>query len=157
MNRDTNWLLAVAQVMLIVAEILFVISSIGVVIGIIATLTFARGKILADLAAAGAPDGTYLAVVVLLVLVWGMLSLSMLFIRQLRAIVGTVNDGGISGVPGNRDFVDIAVNGVPHQLMAPAQWKLDQGEQQYSTPYLRIKDNSLDDVLIVGAGSGKSI
>jgi hypothetical protein len=93
MNRDTDWLLAVAQVMLIVAEILFVISSIGVVIGIIATLTFARGKILADLAAAGAPDGTYLAVVVLLVLVWGMLSLSMLFIRQLRAIVGTVNDG----------------------------------------------------------------
>jgi spermidine synthase len=41
--------------------------------------------------------------------------------------------------------------------MAPAQWKLDQGEQQYSTPYLRIKDNSLDDVLIVGAGSGSDV
>ncbi|WP_370865576.1 spermidine synthase [Nocardioides agariphilus] len=60
-------------------------------------------------------------------------------------------------VPGNPDFVDIAVNGVPHQLMAPAQWKLDQGEQQYSTPYLRIKDNSLDEVLIVGAGSGSDV
>ncbi len=60
-------------------------------------------------------------------------------------------------VPGNPDFVDISVNGVPHQLMAPAQWKLEQGEQQYSTPYLRIKDNSLDDVLIVGAGSGSDV
>ena len=41
--------------------------------------------------------------------------------------------------------------------MAPAQWKLEQGEQQYATPYLRIKDNSLDDVLIVGAGSGSDV
>ena len=54
-------------------------------------------------------------------------------------------------------FVDISVNGVPHQLMAPAQWKLEQGEQQYATPYLRIKDNSLDDVLVVGAGSGSDV
>ena len=60
-------------------------------------------------------------------------------------------------VPGNPEYVDISVNGVPHQLMAPAQWKLEQGEQQYSTPYLRIKDNSLDDVLVVGAGSGSDV
>jgi SAM-dependent methyltransferase len=60
-------------------------------------------------------------------------------------------------VPGNPDFVDISVNGIPHQLMAPAQWKLEQGEQQYATPYLRIRDNSLDDVLIVGAGSGSDV
>ena len=60
-------------------------------------------------------------------------------------------------ISGNPQFVDISVNGVPHQLMAPAQWKLEQGEQQYSTPYLRIKDNTLDDVLIVGAGSGSDV
>jgi len=58
---------------------------------------------------------------------------------------------------GNPAYVDISVNGVPHQLMAPAQWKLEQGEQQYSTPYLRIKDNSLENVLIVGAGSGSDV
>ncbi len=58
---------------------------------------------------------------------------------------------------GNPSYVDISVNGIPHQLMAPAQWKLEQGEQQYSTPYLRIKDNSLQDVLIVGAGSGSDV
>ena len=31
------------------------------------------------------------------------------------------------------------------------------GEQQYATPYLRIKDNPLDNVLIVGAGSGSDV
>jgi SAM-dependent methyltransferase len=60
-------------------------------------------------------------------------------------------------VQGNQSFVTISVNGVPHQMMAPAQWKLDQGEQQYTTPYLRIKDDSLDNVLIVGAGSGSDV
>ncbi len=60
-------------------------------------------------------------------------------------------------VQGNASFVDISVNGVPHQLMAPADWKLELGEQQYATPYLRIKDNSLDNVLIVGAGSGSDV
>ncbi len=58
---------------------------------------------------------------------------------------------------GNPSYVDISVNGIPHQLMAPAQWKLEQGEQQYSTPYERIRDNPLDDVLIVGAGSGSDV
>jgi SAM-dependent methyltransferase len=58
---------------------------------------------------------------------------------------------------GNPAYVDISVNGIPHQLMAPAQWKLEQGEQQYSTPYERIKDNPLEDVLIVGAGSGSDV
>jgi hypothetical protein len=90
---EKDWLLKAANVILILAEITFVFALIAVVIGTIALLTFARGKVLADLAAAGAPNGTYLAVVVVLVLVWVMLSLSMLFVRQLRAIVGTVDEG----------------------------------------------------------------
>lgn len=63
----------------------------------------------------------------------------------------------VKDVQGNASFVDISVNGIPHQLMAPAEWKLEYGEQQYSTPYLRIKDNPLDNVLIVGAGSGSDV
>lgn len=90
-NKD--WLLTVAGVMLIFVELAFVLASIGVVIGIIAMFTFGHGKALADLAAAGGPDGTYWAVVAVLVLAWVMLSLSMMFVRQLRAIVGTVNEG----------------------------------------------------------------
>lgn len=88
-----DWLLVIGKVMLILAEIIFVFASIGVVIGIIALLTFGRGKALADLAAVGAPSETYLALIAGLVLVWLMLSLNMLFIRQLRAIVGTVDEG----------------------------------------------------------------
>jgi hypothetical protein len=93
MTHKKDWLLDVAGVILILAELAFVFALVGVVIGIIAMLTFAHGKVLADLAAAGAPNGTYWAVLAVLVLVWAMLSLSMLFVRQLRAIVGTVNEG----------------------------------------------------------------
>ena len=52
---------------------------------------------------------------------------------------------------------DIAVNGVPHQVMGPAAWKLSSGDDQYGTPYQRIGANPLDDVLIVGAGSGSDV
>jgi len=93
MNRDKDWLLTVANVILVLAEIMFVFALIGVVIGLIAMLTFAKGKVLADLAAVGSPSGAYLALIAVLVVVWGMLSLSMLFVRQLRAIVGTVDEG----------------------------------------------------------------
>lgn len=51
----------------------------------------------------------------------------------------------------------ITANGVPHQLMAPAKWKLEQGERIYETPYLRLPGNKLDDVLIIGAGSGSDV
>lgn len=50
----------------------------------------------------------------------------------------------------------ITVNGVPHQLMAPAQWKLEQGEKIYGTPYERWSGD-LGNVLIVGAGSGSDV
>jgi hypothetical protein len=93
MPRDKDWLLTVAKVILIFAEIVFAFSLIAVVIGVIAVLTFARGKVLADLAAAGAPGEAYWVMIAVLVLVWVMLSLSMLFVRQLRAIVGTVDEG----------------------------------------------------------------
>jgi hypothetical protein len=92
MNPRKDWLLEVAGVVLILAEIVFVFALVGVVIGAIAMLTFARHKVLADLAAAGAPSGTFWAIVAVLVLAWAMLSLSMLFVRQLRAIVETVDD-----------------------------------------------------------------
>ncbi|MGC3994348.1 MAG: spermidine synthase [Propionicimonas sp.] len=53
-------------------------------------------------------------------------------------------------------LVLITVNGVPHQLMAPAAWKLEQGEKQYGTPYERWSGD-LGNVLIVGAGSGSDV
>jgi SAM-dependent methyltransferase len=41
--------------------------------------------------------------------------------------------------------------------MAPARWKLVQGERIYETPYLRFPGNPIEDVLIVGAGSGSDV
>ena len=93
MTREKDWLLTLANVILIFAEIAFVFALIAVVVGGIAMLTFAHGKVLADLAAAGAPQGAFWALIAVLALVWAMLSLSMLFVRRLRAIVGTVNEG----------------------------------------------------------------
>ncbi len=54
-------------------------------------------------------------------------------------------------------FLQINANGVPHQLMAPAKWKMEQGERIYQTPYLRLPGNPMRDVLIVGAGSGSDV
>jgi len=50
----------------------------------------------------------------------------------------------------------ISVNGIPHQVMAPAAWKLGQGEKIYSQPYQRYQ-GPLDNVLIIGAGSGSDV
>jgi SAM-dependent methyltransferase len=61
--------------------------------------------------------------------------------------IGTRDDG----------FLLIKANGVPHQLMAPAKWKIEQGERIYETPYLRLPGNPMKDVLIVGAGSGSDV
>ena len=53
--------------------------------------------------------------------------------------------------------VSIWVNGVPHQTMARADWRLQNAPQQYGTPYERLPRTSLDNVLVVGAGSGSDV
>ena len=50
----------------------------------------------------------------------------------------------------------ITGNGVPHQLMAPAQWKIEQGEGLRNAVPPKPR-NRLDDVLVVGAGSGSDV
>ena len=51
----------------------------------------------------------------------------------------------------------ITVNGVPHQLMGSADFKLNAAEEQYRTPYERRVDAPLRNVLIIGAGSGSDV
>ncbi|MBK8447128.1 MAG: spermidine synthase [Micropruina sp.] len=51
----------------------------------------------------------------------------------------------------------ISVNGVPHQLMGSADFKLTAAEAQYRTPYERRVDAPLRNVLIIGAGSGSDV
>jgi SAM-dependent methyltransferase len=53
--------------------------------------------------------------------------------------------------------LSIWVNGVPHQTMARADWRLAHSAQQYGTPYRRLPRVRLDNVLVVGAGSGSDV
>jgi SAM-dependent methyltransferase len=53
-------------------------------------------------------------------------------------------------------IVHISVNGVPHQIASSAAARLDS-EPQYGLPYQRTPGNRLDDVLIIGAGSGTDV
>lgn len=53
--------------------------------------------------------------------------------------------------------LSIWVNGVPHQTMAEAGWRLQHAPEQYGTPYRRLPKARLDDVLVVGAGSGSDV
>ena len=86
-------LLAISHVALVLADILFIFTIVMVAIGLGAVLTVQRGAVLADLAAAGAPEGAYLAVVAALFFVLALLSFGMLFVRQLRSIVKSVDLG----------------------------------------------------------------
>ncbi len=51
----------------------------------------------------------------------------------------------------------VTVNGIPHQLMGPANFKLERAEKLYGTPYERRADAPLGNVLIIGAGSGSDV
>jgi hypothetical protein len=61
-------------------------------------------------------------------------------------------DRVVGGVP----LTDIAVNGVPHQIMRAAETRLRE-EPQYGLPYERTPGNPLRNVLIIGAGSGSDV
>jgi spermidine synthase len=51
----------------------------------------------------------------------------------------------------------ISVNGVPHQSMSPAEWKLTRASEIYRAPYDHRQDAPLGNVLVVGAGSGSDV
>jgi spermidine synthase len=53
--------------------------------------------------------------------------------------------------------VQISVNGVPHQTMSSADWKLNRASVIYGAPYAHRAAGPLDDVLIIGAGSGSDV
>ena len=54
------------------------------------------------------------------------------------------------------DLVGLSVNGVPHQLIEPMS-RRRRTEPLYFVPYERIRNNPLNDVLIIGAGSGSDV
>ena len=57
---------------------------------------------------------------------------------------------------GETSSLMVRVNGIPHQRVTTAAAR-EQQEPQYITAYQRLVDNSLDNVLIVGAGTGTDV
>jgi hypothetical protein len=58
--------------------------------------------------------------------------------------------------PTERGHYDIAVNGIPHQSIQSIEERR-ASEPSYFVPYERTPGNSLENVLIVGAGSGSDV
>ncbi|WP_237164898.1 spermidine synthase [Paraurantiacibacter namhicola] len=54
-------------------------------------------------------------------------------------------------------LLQIRANGVPHQVMAPADLRRALDYKIYFAPYLRRNPGELGDVLIIGAGSGSDL
>lgn len=92
-TNDKDWLLTVGTVVLIFAELAFALLQVAFVIGLVGLLTFARERVLAELAAAAAPDESFIAIVAMLGLAWLTLGLCMLFVRHLRGVVDSVGRG----------------------------------------------------------------
>jgi SAM-dependent methyltransferase len=57
---------------------------------------------------------------------------------------------------GETSSLHVRVNGIPHQRVTKAADR-EQQEPQYVTPYQRLVNNPLDNVLIVGAGTGTDV
>jgi hypothetical protein len=57
---------------------------------------------------------------------------------------------------GDQTVVQINVNGVPHQAIMTADFRLES-EPTYGLPYVRAAGNPLRNVLIVGAGTGSDV
>jgi len=57
---------------------------------------------------------------------------------------------------GQSEAYDIHVNGIPHQTTKSTAQRL-RSEPFYEIPYLRLPENPLDNVLIVGAGTGSDV
>jgi spermidine synthase len=57
---------------------------------------------------------------------------------------------------GETSSLMVRVNGIPHQRVTTAAAR-EQQEPQYITAYQRLVDNPLDNVLIVGAGTGTDV
>ena len=95
----------------------------------------------------------------LMAIVAGLATVSVLLVESLAPGVSwspyykvQVRELTYSGVP----LTDISVNGVPHQIMRSAGQRLVE-EPQYGLPYQRAAGNPLNNVLIVGAGSGSDV
>lgn len=120
-------LLGTAKVIVMVFIGLIAFAGIMVAIGIGACLTVARGELFAKLAEAGAPEGTYWAVLAILLAIEGLLYIAFRFLLELRGIIRSV-DAGDPFQPENADrlsrmgWLTVAAYGVALPVGVLAGW-----------------------------------
>lgn len=127
-------LLGSAKVLVMVFIGLLAFTGIMVAIGIGACLTVARGELFAKLAEAGAPEGTYWAVLAILLGIEGLLFIAFRFLLELRGIIRSV-DAGDPFRPENADrlsrmgWLTVAAYAVALPLGGLAAWVQRVAEQ----------------------------
>jgi hypothetical protein len=91
--RSSDPLLTAAKVIvaLLIALCIFVMAMLVIALG--AIFTVARSDLIASLAAAGAPDFAYWVVALSITMIAGLIWLAYQFLRDLWAIIGSVDDG----------------------------------------------------------------
>ena len=70
--------------------------------------------------------------------------------------IQTITQTGVDSTGKEYTAVTVLANGVPHQAILDIDVRLQQ-EPFYGTPYERIVDNGVGDVLVVGAGNGSDV
>lgn len=101
-TRHRDPLLAVARTVVGAAMGLMAFSGLFVCIGLGAVLTVERGDILARLAAVDIPGSGYVAVCAALILIFCLMAIGFLFMRELLRIIGSVEEGD-PFMPANAD------------------------------------------------------
>jgi len=140
-------LLAIAQVILALCIVLLIFVSAMVLIGLGALLTVRRAEIIAEIAAAGAPDSAYWAIAVVLVLLIGLFLAVLRFLLELSGIVKSV-DRGDPFEPENADrlsrmgWIAVAGYALATVIGSTAAWiKSVAGE---AGKYIDVDDVGLD-------------
>lgn len=93
MIKTSDPLLTAAKVIvaLLMALTIFVMAMLVIAVG--AMLTAGRAEVVADLAAAGAPDYAYWVLMLTIAMIIGLFWLAFRFLRDLWAIIASVDDG----------------------------------------------------------------
>ena len=120
-------LLSAAKVLIVLIQIFVIFAMVMIGIGIGAFLSVGHARIVAEIAAAGAPAFAYWLLVASLIVVFGLLALANRFFKELTGITDSVRAGDPFRIE-NADrltrmgWISVAVHGVTLLLMGLAEW-----------------------------------
>ncbi|MGB7654624.1 MAG: DUF2975 domain-containing protein [Novosphingobium sp.] len=120
-------LLSAAKVLIVLIQIVVVFAMVMIGIGIGALLSVGHARIVAEIAAAGAPAFAYWLLIAGMAVIFGLLALAYRFFKELTGITNSVGAGDPFQIE-NADrltrmgWISVAVHGVTLLIMALAGW-----------------------------------